>query len=280
MNSAINRHLTAGTLIPAGMTFNIRVIPDLFTGEMLNVGVAVITNNGKRMVRVINEPGRLVALYGEDSAKTIVFLAKLAEQAVERSAAAPSPNLLFSDPQPFFNMEAEAALSQFFRDQVTVAIPMRLDVKRTEPLKTEKLRAQVYQLLRGKSRFMESDGIIPQSPQAVIQTDKGTRSVGIPLQPINGAGGLESADYSGQTVRLHLMDALLDIEYAAESRKLTKLGLFIARPTGMAPNKQIEIDNAIDSVTWRAPQNCRVEVESDIEKLAEQILDWAEQKAA
>jgi hypothetical protein len=266
---------------PGGRAFNIRVIPDLFTGEMLNVGVVVIDAAGDRLVRVIEEPGRLECLYGK-AADNIVFLAKMAADAALAGQAPPSPNLVFAEPTPFWNMKAQAALESLFNDQVTVAIPLRQDDEPIEAPNTEALRARVYDFIRQKGAPMVVDRLIPQSPMAVVNTSRGPKSVRIPLQAETAIGGLESAGYSPQTVRIHLLDALIDLEFAADAWQVHRTGLFIARPA--LPKKHEaklrQIDNAIDYVVSRAPRTCRVEVEDDPEVLAEEILDWAEQRAA
>lgn len=276
MNDILNNLLPVGDMTQMGMSSNIRIVPDLFTGELLNIGIGIITADGRRVVRVIKEAGRLVCLYGEENAKSIVMLAQLAASAFEAGQSSPSPNIIFDEPQPFFNMDAESALNQFFRDQVTVAIPQRIEQQKHTPVKTEALRAKVYALLKIKSPHLERDSVIPQSPLTTVQTARGTRTVRIPLQPANGAGGLESADYSPQSVKTHLMDTLLDLEFAAQARGLKKLGLFIARPSGLPSEKAKAIDNAIDYVVWRAPSNCRVSMETNVDRLVEEIIDWTE----
>ncbi len=276
MNDVLNNLLPVGAMTQTGMAFNIRVIPDLFTGEQLNIGVAVIAADGRRLVRVIHEPGRLSYLYGEDNAKTIVFLAGLAASAFEQGQPSPSPNLIFEEPTPFFNLDAETALSEFFRDQVTVAIPLREEKQKPTHIKTEALRAQVYQLLRQKSPNLEQDHLIPSQPITQVETARGLRKVRVPLTPKNGAGGIESADYSPQTIKTHLLDALLDLEFAAKAKGLKKLGLFIARPGSASPAALLAIDNAIDYVVWRAPENCRISMENSAERLTEEIIDWAQ----
>ena len=267
--------------VPAGFFVKIRAVPDLFADEVLNVGIGVIGADGRRHVRVITTPGRLECLYGE-AADNLVELAQLAARAFLDNEAQPSPNVLVSEPRPFYNLDPETALARFFQDQVTVAIPQRQHVERHEPVNTVKMRAQVYQLLRQKGEFMQVDRLIPASPLTIVQTDKGPRTVRIPLQSTTLAAGLESADYSGISIRIHLMDALLDIDFAAQSRGFKKLGLFIGRPTrhNLPEKRLLEIDNAIDNVVGRAPKHCRVEVEQNLDVLADKILDWADLEAA
>ena len=266
---------------PAGYFVKISAVPDLFTDEVLNVGVGVIASNGRREVRVITTPGRLECLYG-DAAHNLVDLAQLAADAFRNNISQPSPNIVIGEARPFYNMDPETALARFFQDQVTVAIPLRQEgLDRHDPVKTEAMRAQVYQLLRTKGQLMAVDGLIPQSPRTIVPTDRGPRTVTIPLQPTNAVGGLESVDYSGATIRMHLLDALLDLECAAEARGIKKLGLFIGRPDRDLPETKLrEIDNAIDHVVWRTPKHCRVEIERDLGILSDKILEWAEVKAA
>ena len=267
--------------VPAGYFVKISAVPDLFTDEVLNVGVGVIASNGRREVRVITTPGRLECLYG-DAAHNLVDLAQLAADAFRNNISQPSPNIVIGEPRPFYNMDPETALARFFQDQVTVAIPQRQTaLDQHDPVKTEALRAKVYQLLRTKGEFMVADGLIPQSPRSIVQTDRGPRTVSVPLQSSSAVGGLESVDYAAATIRMHLMDSLLDLEYAAQARGMKKLGLFIGRPDRDLPETKLrEIDNAIDHVVWRAPKQCRVEVERDLVVLTDKILDWADLKAA
>jgi len=258
----------------SGRIFTIRIVPDLFTGETLNIGVCVVDHAGKRMVKMVDEPGRLECFYGLDGAENIIFAAKLAAQAALAGQASPSPNIRFEEPQKFFNISPEEGLESFFRDRVTVAIPVRERREAPKGADTPAIRARVYDLMRSK-RGLRADEIIPQSVGTVIQTPKGPREVQVPLQARNAFGGLESAAYGVQTVRLHLMDALLDLEAAAAHRSIERLGMFVYRPDNLQEAALLAIDNAIDNVMFRAPSNCNVEIEYSPETLAEKILAWA-----
>lgn len=260
-----------------GMSYVIRVIPNLFTGEVLNIGITVITTEGRRAVKVIDEPGRLTCLYGEQAAESLVFLAQIAKEAAESGAPSPSHNIIYSDPLPFFNMHPEDALNHFFKDQVTVAIPFPDEKRKTQEkkLRTDDVRAKVYSLIKQKTSAFSGDSLIAQSSFQAIPTPNGdTRNIIIPLLPKNGIGGLESADYTNQSLKLHLMDALLDIECVAKHKGFKKLGLFIAKPENVPAYRTTEIENAIDYVMWRAPSECKVVQESNLDRLTEEILEW------
>lgn len=72
------------------------------------------------------------------------------------------------------------------------------------------------------------------------------------------------------------MDAVLDIECAAERRSLKSTGLFIVRPTDNDSESDLaRMDDLIDLVTFCAPRNITVEVKPTVESLAAKIQDWA-----
>lgn len=265
-------------LSQTGQYYLIKVMADEFAGEVLNVGVSVIAQDGTRHVKCISEAGRLECLYGENGAKVVVALASLAKSAAELGEQSPTPSIIFTDPMPLYNSKAEDALKMIFRDAVTVAIPQRASKtdEGSADWKTDAVIIKIYDWLRLNDVDGLANSIIPSSPETIVETSRGLRKVRIPLQPKNGAGAVRSAAYSAQTVKSHLMDAVLDIECAAEHRSLKSTGLFIVRPTDSVPKDELyKMDKLIDSVAFRVPKNMAVEVEPTAESLAEKIQDWA-----
>lgn len=267
---------------PSGYSSRIQVMPDPFTGEILNIGIAVTDNQGNRSTRVIEWPGRLKCLYGEEQSNILVSLADYAAHAYEEGKDPPAENILISEPKPFYNMSAMEALETLFRDQVTVAVLRNEKGWRKKQMKTKKLRADVYGIIRSRGGIMWPGGLIPDSETTILQSDKGERKVSIPLVAPDGAAGLESADYAPTTVKLRLLDALVDLECAARYKNnIKRLGLFIARSSHDAEStKTLEIDYIIDSIRNRAPDNCTIEVESDLEILTDRIFGWGGLRAA
>lgn len=261
---------------PRGMAFTMRVVPDLFTGEIINIGVTVISPDGVRLVRVLETTNRLKCFYGDEGARHILSLAEVARASALAGAPSPSPNVQFDAPTPFFHISAEQALASLFDDQVSAArLAPSEESEAAATLGSDKLRAQIYNFLKLKAPS-SADSIIPQSPMTMIQTRRGPRGIRVPLQPIGAVGGLESADYAAATVKLHLMNAALDLECAAETLGRPKLGFFVARPIGQrAEIEESRIDSAIDYVVARLPARCQVEIESNVETLADRIIAWA-----
>ncbi len=269
-------HETADILAAAGHYFVIRCTPDPFTGEALNVGICVVAPDGRRHVKVITEPGRLECLYGENGSSLVVSMAGIAGACAQQGLHSPSEQIVFDDPLPFYNVSSKDMLEAAFAEQVTVAIPRRLD-KSHKTIDDEAALRLVTDEIK-KKLALQAD-FLADSPQIVINTDKGPRAIRVPILPARGAGTVRSADYSTASLKAHLMDSLLDIECAGRYRNKPHLGIFILRPKHHTPKQTEAIDNVIDSIAFRAPKNLRLEVEFDSAALADRICEWAEAAA-
>lgn len=264
----------------AGRAFVIQIEPDMVASERVNVGVAVIAADGRRMVKFLSDFGRLENFYGREAGELIEMLAEFGRAAVLSGQALDSPSVLFTTPQPFFGVSPESYLEQLFIRMVPAAAPRRDHGKSDEPRSTDALWREVGNVI--KLRWPDrADDILANTPWTTVETVRGPRPVCVPLQPSDGAGGLESADFSVGVTERKLMRALLDVEAAAQAKQLNRLGLFIARPRRMRNDSDLRaIDRAIDFVACRVPRLCRVEVEADSARLAEHIVDWAGSRAA
>jgi hypothetical protein len=257
---------------PAGMIFVIRCTPDVFTGERINVGVCGVDRGGKRLAKVVTEPGRLQCLYG-DLASNVLLLAEAALDAAENGAPSPSPQITFDEPTPFFNSSLEQAVENTFADQVTVALPQRQQRERDE-ISDAKAQEMVIDALK---QAMQLDlGLVANTPQVIINTERGPRSVFIPLQPRSGVGTVRSAHYGAQALKSHLMDSVLDLECAARYRDKRALGLFILRPKRRDALLHASIDRVIDSVMYRCPRSMHLGQSDEAEELAADVARWAE----
>jgi hypothetical protein len=271
--------LSTNTIKPAqsnGMVFVIRCVPDPFTGEVINVGVCAIDGaTSKRMVKVISEPGRLQCLYG-DSAHHVVSLARVAFESALKGLPPPSDQIVFDAPAPFYNTSAADVLERTFADQVTVALPQRVANTQKQITDDDALGmvGNRIKLLMGLDAT-----VLANTPQVLIQTEKGARPIHIPLQPPNGVGTVRSADYSSQALNTHLMSSVLDLECASRYRNKTHMGLFILR-SAHEGKRSAGIDAVIDNISYRSPQSMFIEVSDKDTDLAEAAAYWATHKAA
>ncbi len=262
--------------LEAGRAFVIQVEPDLAARERVNVGVGVITPEGKRLARLLEDYGRVEAMYGRDTAELIEALADIARAAVLSGDVIGTSSISFTQAQPFFGLAPEQYLDQLFARMVPAAAPRREHTDTEDARGTDKVLRAVGDAIKLRLPDRASE-IIANTAWTMVETARGARGVCVPLQPPGGAGALESADYSVAIAERKLMRALLDVETAAEAKKLERLGLFIARPHRVRKEAELKaIDTAIDYVACRAPRKCRVEIETDTTLLAESIIDWAE----
>lgn len=268
-----NRH--NAEFLQTGIAFNIRCVPDVFTGEVFNVGVCVVGADGSRHGKVVDDPSRLTCLYGESASNGILVLAEIALCDALEGNPSRSPNIIFDEPSPIYNVSPLEAVDHLFMSQVTAAIPMRTKTSdRLLQIPTNKVILSVH----NQMKLVDSEAaneIIPSQIQTVVRTRKGTKAVQIALTPKDGGGVIQSATFIPKTLRNHLLNSWLDLELAAEVKELSRLGIFILRPGNWPEHKLKENDEAIDSVIDRVPTRVRVEVEDSIEKLSECILGWA-----
>lgn len=259
-----------------GRAFILQIEPDMTAFERVNVGVAVVKPNGQRLVKVLNDFGRLECLYGASLRDSCELLIDLARESFLLARTSPSACVHFVDAQAFFNVAAEDYLEQLFTAVVPAAKPRRESRDNDGQRDSDQLRIEVANIIRLQAPHIANE-VIANTPFTRVRTRNGVREVFIPLQPVGGAGALESVDFSGQTAKIKLMSALLDIETAAEANTLTKTGLFIGRPVRHRSQADTAaIDNVIDFVTSRAPSSCRVEVSDEAQALANAVIDWAE----
>lgn len=247
----------------AGELFVIRCIPDPFTGESVNVGVCGVSASGTRVVKVITEPGRLSCLYGESS-RAVVNLAGAAKYCLEHNLPSPSEQLRFDSPLPFYNSSVEQAVADAFADQVTVALPQRINqgnAQIDDQAALGALRRAIHEL----TLDFAAEEVFPSEPVVMIPTEGATltRTVYIPIRPAYGYGAVRSADYSGQSLRSHLLESLLDLTFAGRYRhkrlygedrrvQLPALAIFVMHNPQASSQRRKEADRVIEDLAPKA----------------------------
>ncbi len=142
----------------AGRAFVIQVEPDLVAGERINVGVAVVTPDARRHVRMLGDYGRLEALYGRDVAELIEVLADFGRvAALGGEVLSASPSVSLTAPQPFFGVPAEQNLDQLFARMVPSAAPRRGAARRRRASRARPTRC-------GARSAMSSSCVCPSTP--------------------------------------------------------------------------------------------------------------------
>lgn len=259
----------------------IRVCHDVFTGETLNIGVALKSQSGTMYARVINDVGRLSCLYGEDEASSILLAARMSEEVfLQGRITGFSPNITLGNFLPVTGFDLAQIAEQLFYQIVSIARPQREQKEKaatSEGLSRVDLHVEVFNAMRRMSG-LTAEKIIAQNANLKVPHGDGHRIIDIPLQSARLMGALESAWFRDKkTLELKLLNAALDVETAA-SRFRAGMGFFVARPMeGFLTESQLMLaDNVIDTISWKLrAQGAHFEVEEDPERLAEKILEWA-----
>lgn len=117
--------------VPAlqGQWLNIRLIPDLNTGEVLNLGVG-LRIDGQVYAKLLSDFSRLRGLYGErfdpEALDVLIELTRLQVTLGDWPPRSPSPNIVFSAPKYAAGDSVEAILDDLYA--VTVSLePSRPD---------------------------------------------------------------------------------------------------------------------------------------------------------
>ena len=104
--------------------FNIRYIPDLATGEVLNIGVGLIDASGRVHAKLLTDFARLHCLYGARlDPEGLQFFMDLLRESLswpDVPPCSPSPNFVFSELKYAAGDSVEAILNDFYAMTVSL----------------------------------------------------------------------------------------------------------------------------------------------------------------
>lgn len=285
--------LLGGEIAPGvqirGHWFNIRVCPARASGEILNIGVGFIDDQGRLFTRLASDFGRLTCLF-DDRVDTESFnrMASLIQAEFNGSAATPSkllevvPELLVSELKAASGSSVEKILANLFAATVTIGQPRVDRTMRERGITTEQLRDEVVGALR-KRHGAKIEGYIPRRP--VIVVDGKSRKVALTFRKEGRlAASLISIWHREHDRRkASLLEAALDLDVVQRhSSRNERLGLFVVRPMSTSEaftqSELGQIDTEVDDVAWRlrdlAPKRAVVEAASSPHEIASQVESW------
>lgn len=282
-------HLTRGKWV------NIRLQPNLLSGEQLNVGVGFIDQTGRFHTRVSTDLSRLRCLYDEriDLEDMQVLLALAADQLDRKryESGMPetiSPQLSFSPPSYAAGNSIDDILNTFFDQTVSLVSPQPETEDSKRPYFRGYSNTAVRQHLREwmvKHHHKVASRIFSHDAAFVIRSNDGGQaeehSVDLPLrQPGKLAGSVVSAFCSGtQTAELRLLQSAMSINTAKRHLYNERIGLFVLRPdhtSGLDRKTLSRFDDVIDESVWQLRDaGVHVGVEPSIERLGKEVAEWA-----
>lgn len=277
-----------------GQWFNIRVQPDLFSGEQFNVGVGFVDHNGTVHSRFTDDLSRLHCLYDDRvDLEEIGFLVDMAASQYDRStfsdvAEKPfSPQILLGEMSYASGSSIQSILGDFFDETISL-VAHKDDVKkrkgRFHSSSNEVVRDEVFTWMREHHQPV-AQRIIPANPNFRIRTQDGNAAqehlVELPLRtPGRVAGSIVSAFCkTPQTAELRILQAAINLNTAIRHLEGENCGLFILRPgddSGLPRSILARFDDLIDESVWKLRDaGVFVGVETTIPRLGKEIVDWA-----
>lgn len=273
-----------------GKWFNIRVMPDLATGELLNIGVAFSSADHRLVFKMLDRFEAFSCLYhNRVTTETLRFLVQTVESSLPEQLSPgdlpliPSPHIRFSDPKFISGHDPVEILDDLYQETVTLAHAGQEktgEPEKSASLNTASVRKQVFAAI---ARLDPLSNIVAEDPQwpLPIKEDGKLRVLDMPLRSVHRFGTVLSAFYQSEHIfKFHLWKAGLDLATAFRLYPGDHGGLFILQPSrsepGYTKKDRERIRNNIAELACRMPQDeFRLTTSDSDDTLAEQILDWA-----
>jgi hypothetical protein len=274
-----------------GNWFNIRLRPDIATGELLNIGVGFIDGGGRVYSRVLKDFSRLNCLYDDRiDIEDIEFIAEITENLLDRTRFSEierlqfSPNILFSERKYAAGQSIDSIITPLFNDTVTLAWPhpekLYDESDRFKYYNNSSVRKAVFSKLRELMGYAAED-IISKDPKYTINVGNKIRELDLPLQSSRAhvTGTIVSAWYKNLYRAEHnILKAAMDLRTAKKYLKENKFGLFVFQPditSGLDEHALDQIEDIIDQSAWQLRMDgIDVAVESKEDDLAREIFRW------
>lgn len=266
-----------------GEWFNIRICPDLYTQELINIGVGLVSQDGDVHAKLVDQPGRLECLYDKAGIENIMFLVEVIKDSIhEEGLTPPSPHIIYSEKKYTTGTSVDEILDYIFKQTVTVAAPGRELPNEENAYTDTDVRKSVIEYIKAHAGI-NAEKIIPTRPYIIIGEGNNKHRLDIPIQGNGLLGNILSANYSPNSLKMHLLEANMNLEVAAKEHKSDRLGVFIFHPKRVVNNKKIlnNIDHVIEDTYWKWQRlNVHMDVEDSIEILGKRMMNWANIEAA
>lgn len=282
-----NAELTSVPKI-AGEWFRIQWMPDLSTGELLNIGVVFKETGGRVHVKMLNQFTRLTCLYDVEISESAAFVISVVESSLlAESNVSPSKNVIYSDSLFVQGSDSSKILNELFDTSVTLSRPVDIkkegSIDRIKTISTAELREVVFHQVRAEIGVLSANQILPQCSILTKKYGDNVYQLDIPVQGKGMLGSVVSAAHKTvQHVELNLLRAFSDVETAVrvyEGRD--KGGMFVLKPEDkviktFGRKNRYEIEKKLDNISWKAESNGIIMVvRDDPKRLADDLIKWA-----
>lgn len=278
-----------------GEWFPIRIMPDLATGELLNVGVVFVDQTGQRHFRLIENARPFRCLYGATGQENYSFLLQVLREHLQRADAliSPSPHIILGKRAYAAGESCDEVVNRLFGAMVALRCDEAThDVYEKASVNTETARRNVFKAMKAKAPA-QFERLVRNAPVRLEDNRGNPLILDLPLwndQPDMYSG---HGPRFGTIVSAHYRDKV----YRGSSLNGGSLGLLTAamilgeqggrgsllilRPadgTEGYDRKMLNlIENDIDTATFalQGRKDLRICVDTDYGRLAEAALELA-----
>lgn len=271
-----------------GKWFEIRLSPDLVTGEILNIGVGFIQARTRAFhFKLLETASPFVCLYGPAAREQFGFLLSVTRDVLRQHgpSANISPHISFGDERFSQGESIEQILSSLYNSVVTIGrradgmLEMLTPAERKAPRSTETIRKRIRRAFKSNDPNGYTD--YWRDAPVVVNVDERPRPIDMQIwQAQNDLfnprcfGAIVSACYKDEHYRKsYLNGAYHDLTIARSymPKDKGKGGIFILRPE--SGDSLDMIDNEIDNTVWA------LEKKFGITPYVETLLDRLKEKA-
>lgn len=264
----------------SGQWYRVQWIPDLMSGEVVNIGAVFVDRNGEVDILTAHEFPRLDCFLGDKA----MFHAKLAcDMAVNMVRNSKEPNEWSSSHVRIVaagfaqGQSSDDVLHHLVQDHVTLAKPKVKKKRNRRPtVKRSQVAGKVYSYLYnyfGKN----TKEVIPNDPFVVGEDDGKEFKVYVPIRTSEGVATIASARSPVlDTSSLNIMRAQRDISIVKQMGVKRDHVMHLLMPSEDYSKSHIrEIENEIDSVAFLLHKE-GVKFESHLSEkmMAQSVIDW------
>lgn len=268
-----------------GQWFNIRWIPDLATGEKLNIGVIFKTQNQIHF-QVLSYFDRIKCLYGEQGARQATLVVSIVNESLRlKRSNSPIAQIIYEGGGYAQGSSVDEIVSSLFDQTVPLQKKIRevVGTERFNSVTLDKLYESIVGELKIKAA-LDFNRFVPSNSSIELKQDN--QRLYVPFRDGRHLiGGLASCVYSNtQTIELNLLKAARDVESAFKLGKGTKPAVFILKPgdelNKLKQEQVISIENTLDRFDWHMTKHgLVVRSHTEVAGLADEVIDWASDAA-
>lgn len=265
-----------------GQWFVARWQPDIATGEMLNIGIGFVSDEGELSLRLLNSFERLQCLFDSSNA---AFHAELACQVIEECMRRDPfrRGSLFTgitiENRGFAQgLDNESVADRLYSEVVTLGKPREMKGKRKNfvPLP----RDTAYEKLKNdlkKKMDLDFERHVPRDPYKVVSDSYGEEKLYLPFQRQGGVATLVSGAYADRfRVKSELFEGFRVVETARKKKISDDAALFVVLPgEGLARDVWEVLEGEFETFySFVRRHDLYMSSHEDLDQLGDDITNW------